>query len=767
MSDDYDEDYVLVYHTAEWSNVLTEDALVAACLIEKDLEAISDCGTASDSGSSNASDVSTGIGDDINCDDLTCGAVGGDSSSSGVSRHDYSSVGRGMSSVLPAILNDSCVLRASFNDTLFFLATDPAAKPHVKDSISGEQRTVTSEVLVSYLPECFFRSQLTRSDIEGMVERAAARQPLTSPVEVTATVAQKSMISSSLHSALCTDSVMAALCGVVALVMLAMVVPCRLAVATASGSIVCSLLLSLGGLLIHGYDYYTLHCLVVIPLLLLVSVVMLLTFSRAWEMAYTQENQVQTSAQNEDKPQERDRFLERVLCHAYCLTWRTLHCYIGVSVCFSLAISLYPIVAISQTGICFFFSVLCFYVLFHLWVIPAFVVYAKWQFSGVPSGQSEHGDVEMVTAVTSVDGEESLGDHEESRDRVSAVLCGVYRPSSLRRARPPLQALSPAAATSPSSPPQSRGMTSSEDMPVPILTKQEMYPLATDTVAPPTFSICQSPDHEAGWCDVDEIDFDDGVSEFTKESGLYASSYDAPADFFQQENPSNVRDSNVGDRDIAGGSDRESVEPELSTRRPLSITINVRDTGDVMPPLTSSGHQLSTVASSHCYEPCRHRFCVTPPARVQSLFFAVVLITVVLFFVIVNNAGHYSTSYRLLSQSEHLSAFMRTGARYKTAFYSFSGSYGSLLPVSPSDMAAQMITSGAPVSEVSSSFEVNVCYGLGSRRDILDMPQRFAHSSSVFGQYVMASPLTYLHESDGPKGILADMQASGQRVNSE
>ena len=454
---DANSDLVIVYHTSDWSNMLTSENLVAACQVEKDLEMLySEC---------------------------THQALAGGNTSSPTS-----------SSLLTALFDDNCIRTATWNDTVAYLNL-PTSRPHLEDSISIDQDAFSSGILISYFPRCF----LPITDVDRMASLVEAVKQ-TSPVQIT--FARSDLVESVLAAA---DLALLGLLSCLTPVLLlgafmtnklaaTMVLLCMLQAVVVSISFTHY---------VSGFSSLSLYSLGGVPAFALLCSLSAFTFSHAWEVAYRQQRKMAKKQSVEHEPAE--AMLDLVLHQAYYSTCSTLNCLLGVTLVVALSIAVSPIVSTSQLGKQFAVCLVCYCILHHVLLIPAFVVYAKLfpnytsrcrTASGGGKLESRFGEeaheLSVELELTSgrqgerqdqrqdqrqgqlqdqLQGQEQGQDHsvvdpEESRDVVATSL---GRPSSLRQR-----------------PSSLRSRTRSSPRVV-SLKPGDMLPLATDTLVHPHF----------------------------------------------------------------------------------------------------------------------------------------------------------------------------------------------------------------------------------------------------------------------------------------
>ena len=218
-------DIVLFYHTNDWSNMLTEDNLHKACLLEQELRLKSGCENAQNA------------------------------------------------SVLSAFYDANCNLLQSFEDTLDQFVT-PENKYFFEDSMNSNQTTLSSRIIISYYQYCFIRS----TDLDN-AQKIVDRLTVSSHVKIT--YARNDLIKSSFERIQNTDIALDLFSCVIVLILLLVTIPCKLAVIMLFVTSF-SAVLSLGIVRGTGYDHISLYSVVIFPIQLMWSSICLLCLSHFW-----------------------------------------------------------------------------------------------------------------------------------------------------------------------------------------------------------------------------------------------------------------------------------------------------------------------------------------------------------------------------------------------------------------------------------------------------------------------------------------------------
>ena len=667
-----DDDLVVVYHTLKWENLLNEENLMSTCLLEKRLDTLlSDC----------------------NC------------TRKGVS-------------VISEMFDDECNFLVSFDDSISIL-TSPENKYFVKDSTSSTRSTVSSEVLISYFPPCIATNRL-----EYIVD------DLTSESSVKISYGQNDLLATAFEDALDADFPLVLLCYTVSFIVVGIHMPNKLAVLLIYFSNILAVVISVWLMEIYGYESITEYCFVVVPCMAFVSSTMGIVFSNSWEVMYYHLKYAEGSTIDIS-------FYESVLCRTYQMTQKSMNSLWGTFFVAVLSISVSPMVAVSQFAALLSFCLACSIVMFYCMTIPSFVVYSfifpNYNCHKLNSSDKMRlldgrlgAELELSFEVDNEDDdikidEADLGedrtmiDPEESRDIITTLNPRL----STHRQYPSLSSSS-----------KSRSLSS----PRGTILSTDMRPLATDRVVRPHFHNYKEDkgDNDDGGEDED-IDFDDDISEFTKESGMYSTSYEPSAGYFQIENPSVSRSQqnvllptyeefNVPEEKIEDQKNDDNVENDQA-----SDDLTEQNNADISAPNTlenssNSKHQfLRETYISQCIGKC--------------ILFFVAVASLVLFFVVVKFVVKYDSTYSLFRESENLFNFMKIGMWYKTLLYSFTGSFGNSLTQHEMDFMPFFPVS-VNTSGMAARFEVDVCYGLGSLSANLESHQIASYEITEFESYV-------------------------------
>lgn len=678
--DEYD-DLVVVYHRGDWSNMLTVEALVAVCQTETLL-----------------------LSSSPECNNTSV-------------------------SVIAAIFDQNCNLIFTLEQTVAYLAKTNN-RQFVNDNINLHQAVPSSNIIVSYFPTCFIGT----ADAGQLEKKYAAAGDR---FDMKVTFANGDLYQSTFDDALESDFEITVVCCIISLILLMVFVSNKLVVIMVFFCATHCLVLAAG--FSHQYGYYSLsmYGLVVVPILVLVCVATTLTFSHSWNLIYAHKKYVERGNDSFDE------LLDGVLCQSYQASANSFHVLFGVAFVVGIAISISPIISISQMSSFFLISLVCYYFLFHLLLIPSFVVYAK-QFPNFScysdnvimtrSMETEVAqELELSPQLLQLPYDDEEEAHDEHRDVVATSLIPPPSPSCH------YSSLSPSKRSQNTSRPAIRSI--------------DMRPLATDRVVKPQFH-CTAADNSGDEDDGDDIDFDDDISEFTRESGMYSTyGREAPSTIlFQQDNPSlrnqgqrndQVRDNNFIVRTESHAFDEAKEEENDQCGENNSQESDKDEVMAAQPHPTDSGREEEV-----------HVAKVVPSMHVNLVFGVIVVTGFVIFLVLVTVILKYSTVYKILDDEHNVSDFFRIGMQFKTPFYAFLGSYRSryMNPIYTNGINNSKAYGSTNKTEVSSGFQVRVCYGLEKRKyhfDSLGMPRHFP---IAFEEYV----------TDESAGLLADMSVMCQ-----